>query len=483
MTEYITYEMFGAVGDGIADDMPALVSAHEEANRRCLPVRAKAGAVYYISPKDRTAVIMTDTDWTGAKFIIDDRDCENIKAPVFRAAASENEAGMQLDIPALGYGQTSLNNPFGRDLFVIVLNEEHRDFIRRGLNRNNGDARMDCFVLYADGRLSSGVSFDFEKVTSVQVFPIDEKTLNICGGEFTTIANRAPSEYNYHLRGLEISRSNTELHHVTHYVEGESDHGAPYTGFIYIADCANVHVHDCVVTAHYIYRTIGALGLPVAMGSYDINCYRTANVTFSRCVQTTDIMDERYWGIIGTNYCRDMVFEDCVFSRFDAHRGVTNCTLRRCRLGWQCLNAIGAGTFLIEDTEACGRNFVYLRFDYGCNWLGDIIIRNCTWKPLTEGRNIIGAENDGVHDFGYICHITQNVVIDGLKIIEDSSDSKPVFVFADYLGKDDIPADERRYMPVPPVSVKVRNIETEREVRLCQEPALMPETEFIAELK
>lgn len=481
MSEYITYEMFGAVGDGIADDMPAIARAHAEANRRGLPVRAGAGAVYYISPRDMTAMIMTDTDWTGAKFTIDDRDPENTQAPVFRVVSGLDGSEMTVNIDRLHAGQTALSGPIGRNAFVVVQNENHRDYIRRGLNQNSGHPRTDCFIVNADGSLASPVAYDFDTVTSVAVYPMDEKTLTICGGEFTTIANTAESKYVYHKRNIEINRSNTVMHHVKHFVTDEGDHGAPYTGFVFVRECARVHVHDCVLTAHFTYWTIGAQGLPVPMGSYDINCRTTAEVRFSRCSQTTDIMDERYWGIIGTNYCRDMVFEDCVFSRFDAHMGVYNCTLRRCVLGWQCLNAIGAGRFLIEDTRACGRNFVYLRFDYGCNWLGDIIIRNCTWQPLTEGRNIIGAENDGVHDFGYVCHITRNVEIDGLRIIEDAADDRPVYVFADYLGKEDIPLEERRYMPVPPVSVKVRNIGTARCVRLCEESALMPETEFIAE--
>ncbi len=479
MKEYITYEMFGAAGDGIRDDMPAIVKAHAEANIRNIPVKAKEGACYYISPKALTAVIMTDTDWTGAKFVIDDRGCEDIRAAVF--CAEPTEKGFPADaLPErLFYGQEELRNPWGRDVFLIAENDEHRDFIRRGLNQNNGHARTDCFVLSEDGRFSSPCSYDFEKVTGITVYPIDSEKLTICGGEFTTIANQQASEYNYHRRNIQINRSNTDLHHVTHYVTGEIDHGAPYTGFISIENCAMVHVYDCVVTGHYIYWTIGAQGLPVPMGSYDINCRCVADVTFSRCVQTTDIMDEQYWGIIGTNFCRDLVFEDCVFSRFDAHMGVTNCTLRRCRLGWQCLNAIGNGTFVIEDTEACGRNFVYLRFDYGCCWRGDIVIKNCTWKPLSDERNIIGAENDGTHDFGYECYITRNVVIDGLKIIEEEADDKPVFVFKDYLGKEDISAEERKYIPIPPESVKVKNIDTEREIRLCQEPALMPDTVFV----
>ena len=63
LNEYITYEMFGAVGDGVHNDMPAIAAAHEEANRLHLPVRAKEGADYYISPKAVTARVMTDTCW------------------------------------------------------------------------------------------------------------------------------------------------------------------------------------------------------------------------------------------------------------------------------------------------------------------------------------------------------------------------------------------------------------------------------------
>ena len=82
----ITYEAFGAAGDGVQNDMPAIVAAHEEANRLGLVVRAKEGAVYFIAPQAATAVIRTDTDWTGATFRIDDRDLDDFRAPLFRSS-------------------------------------------------------------------------------------------------------------------------------------------------------------------------------------------------------------------------------------------------------------------------------------------------------------------------------------------------------------------------------------------------------------
>ena len=75
--KFVTYEAFGAVGDGKADDMGAICAAHEYANREGLPVKATPGAVYYIGGKDLTAVIKTNTDWNNATFILDDRAVEN----------------------------------------------------------------------------------------------------------------------------------------------------------------------------------------------------------------------------------------------------------------------------------------------------------------------------------------------------------------------------------------------------------------------
>lgn len=477
MSTYITYEMFGAAGNGIADDMPAIVKAHDEANRLQLPVKAKAGATYYISSRKETAIVQTSTDWSGAKFIIDDVNCQCITAPVFHVASALEP--LPLNVRSMTYGQTRLEHPFGCDMHVVVQNEHHMDYIRKGLNQNNGHPRTDVFVLHADGTLSSPLSFDFDEITSVHAYPIDVAVLTLTGGEFTSIANQAESRYNYHSRNIHVTRSNVEISGITHLVTGEKDHGAPYRGFISLSDCAQIFVHDCTLTGHYIYHTIGNAGLPVPMGSYDINVNRAASVRFARCTQTTDIHDSRYWGLIGTNFCRDLSFEDCHFSRFDAHMGVSNCTLRRCCLGWQCLNAIGNGSFLIEDTEAHGNAFVNLRADYGCTWRGDMTIRNCTWHPRSKSRAVFNGRNNGTHDFGYDCYMP-NVVVDGLTVVEQDADDTPLYIFNNYLGHD-APADQQAYRPIPPERVSVRGIHTSRPIMLCEDPSLMPDTRYTIE--
>ena len=83
MQTYLTYEQFGAVGDGLTDDMPAIVRTHAEANRLGLPVRARDHALYRIANRSATAEIGTDTDWGDASFVIDDRGLDRCDAPVF----------------------------------------------------------------------------------------------------------------------------------------------------------------------------------------------------------------------------------------------------------------------------------------------------------------------------------------------------------------------------------------------------------------
>ena len=46
--KYVTYEEFGAVGDGVTEDFEAIKKAHDYANKEGLPVKAREGATYYI---------------------------------------------------------------------------------------------------------------------------------------------------------------------------------------------------------------------------------------------------------------------------------------------------------------------------------------------------------------------------------------------------------------------------------------------------
>ncbi len=427
----VRYSDFGAKGDGKTDDMDAIVAAHAYANQEGLPVKADDGATYYISGKNRTAVIRTNTDFGTAAFIIDDTDVENRNSQIF-LVNSRLQSFKPEGISSLKRNQKKIDISFPGTCLVTVTNSQVKRYIRFGANQNNGSSQTDIFIVDKDGNvdMNAPIIWDFEKITDITALPIDETTLTISGGRFTTIANRAESKYNYYSRGIAIRRSNVVVTGMEHRITGEGDHGAPYGGFINVGDCAYVTVQNTILTGHKVYVTIGSAGVSVSMGSYDLSINRALNISFINCTQTNDINDSGYWGILGSNYCKNLLYDKCILSRFDAHMGVANATIRNSTLGHQGINAIGSGTFTVENSTIYGRSLINLRSDYGSTWQGEFIIRNCKLVPAggkPVSASLIGGSYSGLHDFGYICYMPEKITIENLQI-DDSNNP------ADYKG-------------------------------------------------
>lgn len=434
----VRYSDFGATGDGKTDDINAIAGTHAFANQHGLRVKADDGATYYIGGKDRTASIRTDTDFGTANFVIDDKAVENISSSVFMVASGQEPFTLE-GIASLKRNQATINATLPGPGLIRVTNSRVRHYIRFGLNQNKGSSQTDIFVVDKDGKVdpNTPIIWDFDDITRITALPFDKDTLRITGGRFTTIANQAESKYNYHSRNISVQRSNVIVDGLEHHITGEGEHGAPYGGFIAIKNCANVTVRNALLTGHKTYRTIGAAGKPVSMGSYDLLANDALNVSFVNCRQTNDINDRTYWGILGSNYCKNLLYDNCTLSRFDAHKGVANATIRNSTLGHMGINAIGSGTLTVENSTVRGRNLVNLRSDYGSTWEGTFIIRNCTFVPA-GGRNasasLIGGYNSGQHNFGYTCYMPERIIIEGLRI-EDSKhpdDYRGAAIFADF---------------------------------------------------
>ena len=461
----ITYEAFGAVGDGRTDDRRAIMAAHAAANEKGLPVRAKDGATYYMGCGGGTAIIRTDVDFGTATFIIDDTHVAgpNIRSAAFSIEPDEPTFAVT-GLVKLVQGQKSLGVRLPKRCLLKLVDNKVKRFIRWGRNQNNGVAQQEMIIADREGRVdpATPLVWDFDHVTDVTAWPIDERLLTVKGGSFTNIANQAKSQYRYHSRGILVHRSNVRIEGVKQYVTGELDHGAPYSGFIRVEHCANVTLYKCLFTARRTYETIGAAGKPVSMGSYGLTAEHTVNLSVIGCRQTTDIVDDRYWGLFGSNYCRNILFDDCVFSRFDAHMGVANATIRNSTLGYMGVQAIGFGTLLVENSTIRSRNaLVSLRSDYGSSWKGDIVIRNCTYAPCNAPRDgvppLLNGYNVAEHDYGYDCCMPRRFVVEGLTIEDAKHNPKQdLYVFGAFRKMDVKPV---RPYPVTE-EVVLRNVKT-----------------------
>ncbi|TDE17377.1 hypothetical protein [Dyadobacter psychrotolerans] len=417
---YVRYSDFGAKGDGKADDIDAIAGTHAFANLHGLTVKADDGASYYIGGKERTAVISTNTDFGKAAFIIDDINVQNRNASVFIVSSSLKPFKLE-KVTTLKRNQQKIDASLPGPCLITVTNSNVRQYIRFGLNQNNGSSQTDIFVVDKNGNVDKNapIIWNFDQITEITALPIDEKPLKITGGRFTTIANKEESKYTYYNRNIAVRRSNVLIEGLEHRITGEEDHGAPYGGFINIGDCSYVTVKNSVLTGHKMYNTIGAAGKPVSMGTYDLSANRALNVSFINCTQTNDIDDSRYWGILGSNFCKNLLYDNCVLSRFDAHQGVANATIRNSTLGHMGINAIGSGLLLVENSTIRGRSIVNLRNDYGSTWQGELIIRNCVFVP-SGGKpvspSIITGSYSGQHDFGYTCYMPEKITIENLRI-------------------------------------------------------------------
>ncbi|HMQ62861.1 MAG TPA: hypothetical protein PKE06_19425 [Flavilitoribacter sp.] len=462
----VRYSDFGARGDGRTDDMDAIAAAHAFANQHRLRVKADDGATYYISGKERTAIIRTDTDFGTAAFIIDDTDVQNRNAPVFMVGSGLQP--FQPDaISSLKRNQEKIDVSLPGACLITVTNSDVKHYIRFGPNQDNGSPQTDIFVADKNGRvdMDAPIIWDFDRIAEITALPIDEDTLYITGGRFTTIANKAESKYTYYSRNIAIRRSHVIVDGLEHRITGEGDHGAPYGGFLNIGDCAYVTVKNTILTGHLTYRTIGSAGEPVSMGSYDISVNRALNISFVNCSQTNDINDSRYWGILGSNYCKNLLYDGCIFSRFDAHKGVANATIRNSTLGHMGINAIGSGTLIVENTTVRGRSLINLRSDYGSTWQGEFIIRNCVFvpaggKPVSSA--LISGSYSGQHDFGYTCYMPERITIENLRIDDANhpDDYQGPAIFADFNPQMTDSAYQEKYPYVRTREVILRNVTT-----------------------
>ena len=450
-TNYLTYEQFGAKGDGVTDDFPAIIATHAAANEKGLPVKASDGKTYYIGNTKGTAIVRTDVDFGSARFIIDDsrvgvEDREDYIFKVESAIAPVNIEG----VTSLKRDQTNIGRTLPGRCLVEVVNDRHKVYIRLGANQNSGVSQQEFFIADADGNIepSSALIWDYDEVTRMTAHPIDLKPLVIKGGIFTTIANQAPSRYTYYGRGINVERSNVRIEGLSHYIEGEIDHGAPYDGFVSLDTAADIVVSGCTFTAHKTYRTIGSAGVPVSMGTYDISAHGCVGVRWENCSQTTDINDTQYWGIFVSNFCKSLTLDHCVFSRFDAHQGVRNVTLTDCEFGHTGVNVVGSGRLLLDGCTIHRKSLIALRADYGSSWEGEIIVRNCKLIVPEGAKNVslVRGSNTGKHDFGYTCHLPERFEIDNL-FIDDSAVSEKDYQGPLIFGKFRRNKDEENLYP------------------------------------
>ena len=324
---YVTYEEFGAIGDGITDDFAAIYKAHEYANEKGLSILGREGAHYYVRDirvegEGKSAIIKTNVNWNGAEFTIDDRDF-SIKAdsdtkdqnkPIFIVASDYEKVRIEdreiLDrLICEGFGEktTKLSLHFDYPVMIIPYNSKHNVYRRRAYKSFRGQTMREVILLDKEGNVDKNtpLMFDYNNIDCIDVYRIDVKPITVEGATFTTRANQEnrvterpdgtlTSNVSYLARSINVSRPYTTLKNIKHYITDEpapraqvKDGRVVYTpnayhGFFQINKTTDVLLLDCILTAHRCYRSPKG----GTMGTYDLTGNEVNNLTFKNCIQS-----------------------------------------------------------------------------------------------------------------------------------------------------------------------------------------------------
>jgi len=486
----VCYEDFGAVGDGVTNDCIAVRKAHEYANENNLDVVCNSGKTYYIGAMTKAIPILTNVNWGNSTFIIDDSkiaplsEADGIKLRGVSIFVLPSPGGIS-EIPGLKEWKEKINEngglkasefkkidvDFGEPVLLRFFNDEHRNYIRYGVNQNSGAIQAETIVVDKDGNLdpNTPLMFDYEKVTRIDAYKINVEPLTIEGGTFITYPylTNEPQHYTAYGRGISCNRSNVTFRNITHRLENEGlynydenvgDYGCPYGGFFSAGLCNNVLYDSCTPCAHVTYKGFNGAG----MGTYDISSHGTINLTYKNCAQEDDNFFNRgatgwRWGVMGSSGNKNVAFIDCKLTRFDAHNGVHNVKLIRSNI--RMIRTNGTGTFIMEDCNMYNRLLIGLREDYGGSWRGDVILKNVTLDP-GESSPILFSNTWYNHYFGYPTFMPENIIIDNFKLTKGTE----VDIFSPNLlqqlenaCKDEIDGQPNLNKTVPPKKIIIRN--------------------------
>jgi len=368
------------------------------------------------------------------------------------------DSAVLLEIAEAGINRNTeyieLGDEFDYPALIIPYNSSHKVYRRRGYTSYAGSSMHEVILIDKNGRVSSDtpIMHDYTKLDYIEVYRTDLTPITVEGGEFTTLASRVncitekengkrDTLSGYFNRGLNVSRSYTTVKDVKHYIEGEFTLdeqldedgnivavGACYRGFFVASNATDVTFEDCVLTGRRCYpRPQGGTG-----GTYDFSGAAVNNIVLKNCIQSnfwvnvTDNVisaaDEKdvnalpsmasppgviavrdsgsrgsfrmHWGIGGTNFCKNMVYDGCTLSRYDAHEGLYNGKIKDSTVN--CISLTGNGLFEVENLRyfaegtGYGQNVLFiLRSDYGYTWEGDIVADGVEANVYTgDGVNI-----------------------------------------------------------------------------------------------
>ena len=361
----ITYEMFGAIGDGNHDDYDSLREAHHFVNdlyvnhNILLTVHAVKGHTYYLCDSHNVPIsIATNVDWEGANFIIDDFSLENdfrkLREPLFHVVSPMKiGAGMftvdyddGVVIDNANFSSSVKNVKEFVDVFLDSISKNDKysmcqkyfdnskviGLVVKNYNCMFGIEQDDViFVDKESGNVLSDIECDYDHIKEISVWPIPNKKIKISGGNFLTVTNNRcvdNDDNKYYInRAIFInSTGNVLLENIHHYLDEryqyhEGGNVNSYLGFIIMSRASFVGINHVYLTPHTYPCLIDRNRFNEYMGSYDLYLENSQNIYIDglKC-EDNDLMDSSKLGVMACKGSKNV----CIINSIIGYREVSD---------------------------------------------------------------------------------------------------------------------------------------------------------------
>lgn len=432
----VSYNQFGARGDGITEDWDALYNTHTFANKNNYTVIGLTSSTYYICEAREPIIIQSNVDWQNCTIIIDDtlltmEDTNHIfyiksnlsstnlydsNQNILKPQINKTDTTITSEVTNLTHDGGYIVEVFNRNKNIYIRKMDSSYTMDKNWESAERLAQQEVFRVDNKNNILDPISWDYlpNGYTSIVAYPIDTVPLVVSNATIITKMNNTNFEHNTN-RDFQINRSNVTINNITHLLENNLP-TSKYNAFLSVRVAANVNINNCNFSGHN------------RQGSYDINLYKALNVKLNHIRQINSIMDKSQWGIFASSLSKNIYISNSYLNRIDAHMGIYNLFVNNCIIGNQQIKIIGGGICKIENTTVYSdMAFLEMRMDYGSTFEGDIIIKNCKLTRIdpnnTNNCSIIYTHNNGQWDFGYKCFLGKNIEIENFIYDDNKSNT------------------------------------------------------------
>lgn len=488
----LTYECFGAVGDGKTNDYFAIKKAHDFANTEYvkkgifLTVYATTGKTYYlgsnkIDDKSYDITITTDVNWQNANFIVDDtlssvdtsKSLFNISS-LMHSSTGKNIVEYRNDNAYLSevwkYRNISKNTNNLKNLVDAIINDnkvmlssQKKYFnstnvivisLTDSKNKYYRSANTSSFINQTElilvdkntGKVLNDVENDFSDVTRIRVWPIPDRTINIKNGIFTTRTSNQAIKFNdspnaYVQRNIYINfTGNVNVSNVKHFLDEnykrndnqENPIGNAYYGFIRLYNSAYIKLNNLALTPHSFAKYNNGKS---SYGTYDLIFDMTSNLIIDKLVYACNsIVNNKVWGLIGSNESKNIFITNSEVNRVDAHRGIRNLYISDSTIGDKGLTLTGSNYFFAKNLIIDRSDqIIELRSDYGSSWDGIMVLNNVKYivNDSISSPTIITSKNEQ-KNYGYNNYFPELYIKDVLIDTDTYNSTKNIYIISLY---------------------------------------------------